>query len=117
MDPEEDKELLYIAEEGIKTGIPEPWKPCRDQTGRFLYFNTETNEVSLDHPLDEYYQNKYLEEKKNRKRKNKRNLSVKTESLVDKNQKFFGKKGKSIDENIGKYTFDLLSHQCSLLNC
>ena len=30
MDPEEDKDLFYIAKEGLKAPLPKDWKPCKD---------------------------------------------------------------------------------------
>ena len=30
MDPEEDKELFYIAKEGLTAPLPKDWKPCKD---------------------------------------------------------------------------------------
>jgi hypothetical protein len=28
MDPYEDREFFYIAREGLKAPLPNPWKPC-----------------------------------------------------------------------------------------
>ena len=30
MDPEQDKDLFYIAKEGLKAPLPKDWKPCKD---------------------------------------------------------------------------------------
>lgn len=46
MDPREDKDLYYIAKEGLKAPLPEPWKPCQSRTGEIYYLNIETQEVS-----------------------------------------------------------------------
>ena len=44
MDLTKDKEYLYIAKEGLKTPIPENWKPCKTHTGEIYYYNFKTNE-------------------------------------------------------------------------
>jgi len=33
MDPEKDADLFYIAKEGLKAPLPEPWKPCKSPDG------------------------------------------------------------------------------------
>lgn len=35
----EDYDLLYIAREGLKAPLPEPWKPCKTDTDEIYYFN------------------------------------------------------------------------------
>jgi len=56
MDPEKDKELFWIAREGLKAPLPPEWKPCKTQdTEEIYYFNFSTGESSWDHPCDEYY--------------------------------------------------------------
>jgi len=63
MDPEEDRDFLYIAREGLKAPLPEPWKPCKTHDGELYYFNFETGESQWDHPLDEVYRKKFQETK------------------------------------------------------
>ena len=60
MDLEHDQELLYIAEEGLKAPVPEPWKTYFNENDEIFYVNAETNERMYDHPLDEEYKQKYL---------------------------------------------------------
>ena len=44
MDPESEKELLWIAREGIKAPLPQDWKPCKSTSGDVYYFNFSTGE-------------------------------------------------------------------------
>jgi hypothetical protein len=55
MDKEKDMELLWIAKEGLKAPLPNPWKPCQTQDGDIFYFNFESGESVWDHPCDEHY--------------------------------------------------------------
>ena len=59
MDLEEDADLLYIAEEGLKAPVPEPWKAFSNEAEEIYYTNTITNQVIFDHPLDEVYRKKF----------------------------------------------------------
>ncbi len=63
MDPEEDKDFLYIAREGLKAPLPEPWKPCKTREGELYYFNFDSGESQWDHPLDEVYKKKFQDTK------------------------------------------------------
>ena len=60
----EDNELLWIAREGLKAPLPKEWKACRTDNGEMYYFNFKTGDSIWDHPLDEYFKNKYAQEKK-----------------------------------------------------
>jgi centrosomal protein CEP164 len=65
MDLDADKELWWIAREGLKAPLPENWKPCKTtDTEEIYYFNFATGASTWDHPCDEYYRNLYEEEKK-----------------------------------------------------
>ncbi|CAD7936134.1 unnamed protein product [Amoebophrya sp. A120] len=66
MDLEKDKDLLWIAKEGLKAPLPNPWKPCQTQEGEIFYFNFETGDSVWDHPCDEHYRKVFDEEKKKR---------------------------------------------------
>lgn len=55
MDLKEDKNLLYIAKEGLKAPLPAPWKPVQTREGEIFYHNFNTGESTYDHPCDEYY--------------------------------------------------------------
>jgi centrosomal protein CEP164 len=39
MDLREDKDLFYIAKEGLKAPLPGNWKPCKSPRGTVYYFN------------------------------------------------------------------------------
>lgn len=53
MDLDADKDLFWIAREGLKAPLPEPWKPCRTETNEVYYFNFNTGESVWEHPCDE----------------------------------------------------------------
>jgi len=63
MDPIKDRHLFYIAREGLKAPLPEPWKPCRTHDGEIYYFNFESGESVWEHPCDEYYKKQFQEAK------------------------------------------------------
>lgn len=63
MDPKEDKDLLYIAKEGLKAPLPEPWKPYKTRDNQILYINLESGEKMEEHPCDEYYKQMFQKEK------------------------------------------------------
>ena len=65
MDLEEDRDLFYIAKEGLKAPLPGPWKPCRDPKNEIWYYNFDTKEMQREHPCDDYYRKYYLREKAN----------------------------------------------------
>ena len=69
MDLEKDKDLFYIAKEGLKAPLPENWKPCKTtDTDEIYYFNFASGESTWDHPCDEHYRSLY-EKQKQRKLK------------------------------------------------
>jgi|UniRef100_A0A7S4GHD2 centrosomal protein CEP164 len=53
MDDEED--LLWIAKDGLTTPLPDPWRPCKTNTGDLYYFNFGTGESAWEHPMDEFF--------------------------------------------------------------
>ena len=55
MDPELDKEFLYIAIEGLKAPVPHPWETYYDEKDEIFYVNPQTGQTMYDHPLDEEY--------------------------------------------------------------
>ena len=60
MDMHNDRELFYIAKEGLKAPLPGPWKPCKSQDGQIYYYNFETRELQKDHPCDDFYKKQYI---------------------------------------------------------
>jgi centrosomal protein CEP164 len=63
MELPQDEELLWLAKEGLKAPIPKEWKPCKTDNGEVYYFNFKTGESLWDHPLDEYFKEKFAKEK------------------------------------------------------
>ena len=59
MDLTEDLDLLYIAEEGLKAPVPEPWQAYSNEQEKIYYKNTITGEVIYGHPLDEGFRKKF----------------------------------------------------------
>lgn len=61
-----DRDLFWIAREALKAPIPKGWKlyQRKDGTGEPFYFNGKTGESLWDHPLDQYFKDKFAEEKR-----------------------------------------------------
>lgn len=68
----EDEEFLYIAREGLKAPLPEPWKPCQTKTGDIYFFNFDSGQSVWEHPCDTYYKELFLEAKSKRKTQSKK---------------------------------------------
>jgi len=66
IDPINERDLLFIAREGIVAPLPPNWKPCQDSSGEIYYFNFENGDSVWDHPCDEYYRNMVVEERRRR---------------------------------------------------
>jgi hypothetical protein len=68
LDMEKDKDLLWIAREGLKAPLPEPWKPCKtdDGSSKVYYFNFNTGASIWEHPCDIKYKKLFEEEKAKR---------------------------------------------------
>ena len=45
MDMQQDRDLFYIAKEGLKAPLPDQWKPCKSPGGNIYYFNFETKQL------------------------------------------------------------------------
>jgi centrosomal protein CEP164 len=43
-DLEADKELFWVAREGLKAPLPPDWKPCKSPDGEIYYFNFSNGE-------------------------------------------------------------------------
>eukprot|EP00747_Dinoflagellata_sp_TGD_P052036 gnl/TRDRNA2_/TRDRNA2_147682_c1_seq1.p1 gnl/TRDRNA2_/TRDRNA2_147682_c1~~gnl/TRDRNA2_/TRDRNA2_147682_c1_seq1.p1 ORF type:complete len:265 (+),score=32.59 gnl/TRDRNA2_/TRDRNA2_147682_c1_seq1:121-915(+) len=68
MNLDADQSYLWIAEEGLKCPLPDPWKVYVTASGDLFYFNDQTSESVWDHPCDEYYKKLYADFKKNETR-------------------------------------------------
>lgn len=58
IDVKNDRDLLYIAKEGLTAPLPAHWEIIVEN-GTPVYLNTLTNLKQVDHPLDEFYRYKY----------------------------------------------------------
>ena len=56
-----DRELMYIAKQGLMEPVPEPWEAQRDDNDMILYYNTVTGDETHQHPCDEYYRQLFTE--------------------------------------------------------
>lgn len=63
MDPLKDKQYFWIAKEGLKSPLPQNWRPYRNRNGEILYYNIESNEFITEHPSDQYYMALFKEQK------------------------------------------------------
>lgn len=78
MDLEKDKDLFWLAREGLMAPLPQDWKPCRTKdTEDVYYFNFKTGESKWDHPCDDYYKKLYEEEKKKKEQQLKEEGDIK----------------------------------------
>ena len=59
IDPVEDEEFLYIAEEALTAPLPEGWEQGFAEDGTPYHFNPTTKESLWEHPLDEHYRNMF----------------------------------------------------------
>eukprot|EP01052_Picozoa_sp_SAG31_P010354 SAG31_NODE_566_length_14037_cov_32.372148_2_plen_136_part_00 len=58
-----DRDLLWIAREGLKAPLPGPWKPCRSPEGEVYYFNFDNGKSVWDHPCDSSYREMFRMER------------------------------------------------------
>ena len=63
MDLKKDYDLLYIAAEGLRALVPEPWKAYSNDDEEIYYQNSITRKIIYDHPLDEEYKKKFRDAK------------------------------------------------------
>lgn len=63
LDLEKDQDLMWIAHEGLRAALPDGWKPCKTADDEYYYFNFKTGESIWDHPLDQEYKKRAMEEK------------------------------------------------------
>ena len=87
MDLNDDQELFYIAKEGLKAPLPNPWKPCRSPNGSIYYYNFDNQGMQKEHPCDDYYKNYYIREKGNLRKKKEEQVIKKQIKQQQKKQK------------------------------
>eukprot|EP00892_Ulva_mutabilis_P005554 jgi/Ulvmu1/3370/UM156_0027.1 len=63
MDLELEKELLWIARQGLTAKLPPEWKPCQNEDGQLYYFNFDTGNSVWEHPCDTVSKQLYKQEK------------------------------------------------------
>ena len=63
MDPERERDLLWICSKALKAPLPKEWKPCRSPEGELYYFNFSTGESVWDHPCDDHWRKVYRDER------------------------------------------------------
>ena len=105
MDPIKDKDLLWIAKEGLKAPLPDNWKPCQGYKNKeIFYHNFQTNENTYTHPCDEYYKNLFLKEKSKHKggisNSSNRPSKKKSKKLAPKS---LSKGKKKLSSKVGKF--------------
>ena len=66
IDPREDADLLWIAEECLAAELPAGWSEHTSSRGDIYFYNSETDESTPKHPLEDHYR-QVLEEEKIRK--------------------------------------------------
>ncbi|CAM9471127.1 unnamed protein product, partial [Ectocarpus sp. 8 AP-2014] len=69
MDPEGDGAYMWIAEEALNAEVPEGWVTGEGEgeyEGLVYYYNEATGESTWDHPLDEFYREKFKRKKARR---------------------------------------------------
>ncbi|CDW78999.1 ww domain containing protein [Stylonychia lemnae] len=52
----QDRHLKWIGKQAIQADLPQGWRVFQLKDGQILYFNTLSNEYTLQHPLDPYFQ-------------------------------------------------------------
>ena len=105
MDPVLDKELMWIAKEGLKAPLPPNWKPCKTPEGELYYFNFATGDSEWDHPCDEHYKSLYKTEKDSLKKRKDRDVvdaKKKAESDAEEAKRKAEKKEKKRQEKEAK---------------
>ena len=69
MDPDDDLELLWIADEALQATEPDGWEERQDPAGGSYFMNTITGMAMEQHPVDYHYHQIYLTMKHEKKAK------------------------------------------------
>jgi hypothetical protein len=64
MNPDEDKDLLWIAVDAMTAKLPDHWEEHKAENGQTYYYFKRTGQTQWEHPLDEYYRGLYAKLKK-----------------------------------------------------
>ncbi|CAG9326172.1 unnamed protein product [Blepharisma stoltei] len=90
----EDKDFLYIAKEGLKAPLPEPWKACQNKEGEIYFFNFQTGESVWDHPCDKYYKDLFQELKTKKSKSRQSNHNNNNSNQIESQKKTHTKQEK-----------------------
>ncbi|KAL3316370.1 hypothetical protein Ciccas_004991 [Cichlidogyrus casuarinus] len=60
IDPDYEHELMEIAQEGLKSTVPKPWKIIQDENNNIFYYNPENKFSTYDHPNDDRFRIKVM---------------------------------------------------------
>ena len=63
INPTDEPELMWIANQGVVAPLPKGWKAVQDPQGELYYFNFETGESIWDHPCDQDFRNLVISER------------------------------------------------------
>jgi centrosomal protein CEP164 len=66
IDPEREEDLLWIAHECLNAELPTPWTEHTSSRGDVYFYNAETDESVVEHPLEEKYRAMVEDEKRKR---------------------------------------------------
>jgi len=65
MDPREDAQFLWLAEEALLADLPDEWEPADDGRGNQYYYNHKNGKSTWENPLDEPYRKMFFKLKNN----------------------------------------------------
>ncbi|CAL5970924.1 WW_domain-containing protein [Hexamita inflata] len=63
IDPKKEPELLFLAKEGLKAPLPPGWVAAKTEDGEVYYQNVKSKEALWDHPCDDLYRQKVIDER------------------------------------------------------
>ena len=66
IDPEREEDLLWIAHECLSAELPAPWSEHTSSRGDVYFYNAETDESVVEHPLEAQYRAMVEDEKRKR---------------------------------------------------
>jgi hypothetical protein len=62
IDLEHERDLIWLAEEGLNVTLPPAWKACQaEQDEHIFFFNFETGASVWEHPCDDHYRERVEE--------------------------------------------------------
>lgn len=64
MDPYKDSKLFWIAEQSLKSKLPDEWMECTTEEGQVYYFNLRNEDSTWEHPALDHYRQLYQKVKR-----------------------------------------------------